>query len=148
MDSVSSSSHLNPSSPTPYLLLLIIRPSDHHEGEESVFFPEVEKVTGQRGIMDQNISQHHAFEAGIEAWSQYTTECLNIDQSKFEVAHFTKLIDDFAPILVDHLGEEIKTLLALDKYDSVGVREAWGIFDKAMRKRADTVSSHPSNVLI
>ncbi len=98
--------------------------------------------------MDQNISQHHAFEAGIEAWSQYTTECLNIDQSKFEVAHFTKLIDDFAPILVDHLGEEIKTLLALDKYDSVGVREAWGIFDKAMRKRADTVSSHPSNVLI
>ena len=31
----------------------------HHYGEEKVFFSEVEKVTGQKGIMDRNIEQHH-----------------------------------------------------------------------------------------
>ena len=115
--------------------------SDHHNAEETVFFPEVEKITGERGIMDQNVEQHHAFLPGMDAWTQYTSDCMKKEGGqKFDATHFTKLIDAFAPKLVVHLAEEIQTLLALDKYDIAAVKKAWLKFDKHMQGTADVVS--------
>lgn len=112
----------------------------HHNGEETVFFPEVEKVTGEKGIMDRNIEQHHAFESGMETWVQYTSECMKRDgMENFDATQFRKLINGFAPQLVEHLSEEILTLLALDKYEISGVVQAWDKFDKHMQEGADTV---------
>jgi hypothetical protein len=37
------------------------------------------------------------------------------ESQKFNAAHFKRLMDGFAPQLVQHLAEEISTLLALDK---------------------------------
>jgi hypothetical protein len=112
----------------------------HHDGEENVFFPEVEKVTGQKGIMDRNVEQHHAFLPGIEAWTQNISACMKKEESqKFNAAHFKRLMDGFAPQLVQHLAEEIPTLLALDKYDIEGVKKAWHMFDKHAQSEADTV---------
>jgi hypothetical protein len=114
--------------------------SHHHHGEETVFFAEVEKATGQKGIMDQNIEQHHSFYAGMETWNQYCSECMRKGGSqKFNSTEFRKLIDDFAHQLVTHLREEIPTLLALDKYDIAGVRKAWDLFDKHVQSDADVV---------
>lgn len=118
-------------------------PSGHHDAEETLFFPEVEKLTGEEGIMNRNVEQHHAFLPGMEAWSQYTSDCMEKEgPSKFDAAHFTKLIDGFAPQLVAHLAEEIPTLLAIDKYAIVGVKKAFQSFDKHMLAKSDVVGIH------
>jgi len=116
--------------------------SGHHDAEETFFFPEVEKITKEKGIMEKNIEQHHAFYPGMEAWAKYTTECMKKESSqKFNAAQFKKLIDGFAPQLVKHLGEEIPTLLALDKYDIAAVKKAFQNFDKKIQASADVVST-------
>ncbi len=33
----------------------------HHSAEEAEFFPDVEAMAGERGIMEANVDQHHAF---------------------------------------------------------------------------------------
>lgn len=93
--------------------------------------------------MDRNIEQHHAFLPDLEAWIRYTSECMKKEGSlRFDAAHFTKLIDRFAPQLVVHLTEEISTLLALDKYDIAGVKMAWQHFEKHVQGGADVVCFH------
>ena len=76
----------------------------------------------------------------MEAWTQYVSACMRKEESqKFDAAHFKKLMDGFAPQLVQHLAEEIPTLLALDRYDIAGVKNAWHMFDKHVKSKADTV---------
>jgi len=89
--------------------------------------------------MEKNIKQHHEFLPGLEAWIKYISECRKNEGSDFDAARFTQLIDGFAPQLTAHLAEEIPTLLALDKYNIAEVKRAWGLFDKAMRNKADVV---------
>ena len=121
--------------------------SDHHAGEEAVFFPEIERVTGEQGIMHTNIEQHHAFHPGIEGWSKYCSNCLNKEEEqRFEATEFRRLMDVFARPFVSHLAEEIPTLLALDKYDIEGVKRAWNLFDKHVFKTANVVSSFRMNL--
>lgn len=105
-----------------------------------MFFPEVEKATGKKGIMDQNVDQHQIFLPAIKAWKNYIAECMKKEgPQKFDSTHFIKLIDRFAPQLVAHLTEEISTLLPLDKYDIAGVKRVWSSFDKYMQSKADVV---------
>ena len=61
------------------------------------------------------------------------------ESRKFDAAYFKKLMDEFEPQLVQHLVEEIPTLLALDKYDIRGVKMGWHIFDMHAQSEADTV---------
>jgi len=77
--------------------------SEHHEGEETVLFPEIEKITGEKGIMEKNIEQHHAFLPGLEAWIKYISECRKNEGSDFDAARFTQLIDGCAAQLTAHL---------------------------------------------
>lgn len=44
---------------------------EHHTVEEEVFFPDIEKAAGIKGLMDANVEQHHAFEAGLTAFKEY-----------------------------------------------------------------------------
>ncbi len=39
----------------------------HHEAEETFIFPEIEKLTGVKGVMDINVEQHHIFEKGLKS---------------------------------------------------------------------------------
>jgi hypothetical protein len=95
--------------------------------------------------MDRNVEQHQAFHPGLEAWAQYTSECMKQDgPQKFDAAQFKKLIDGFAPQLVKHLGEEISTLLELDKYDIAAVKKAFQSWDKYIQGKADVVSIYPN----
>ena len=57
------------------------------------------------------------------------------------MAQFIKLIDAFGTTLSTHLGEEIPTLLALDKSDTAEVNKIWIDWDKAMQAKADLVSA-------
>src|SRR4051812_39434105 len=45
--------------------------SHHHHAEESFFFPEIERVTGEKGLMTRNVEQHEKFTPGFEKFDEY-----------------------------------------------------------------------------
>ncbi|KAH6616204.1 hypothetical protein B0J18DRAFT_373326 [Chaetomium sp. MPI-SDFR-AT-0129] len=87
----------------------------HHAGEEKSFFPAVERMTGVQGIMDTNKDQHEAFHDGFEALQVYCKAVL-AGTEKYDGAKLVGLVDGFAPVLVQHLNDEIPTILSLRKY--------------------------------
>ncbi|CZR62061.1 uncharacterized protein PAC_11958 [Phialocephala subalpina] len=88
----------------------------HHTMEETSLFPQIEAKTGEVGIMEENVEQHHAFLPGLSAYKQYLTTC----STKPETSGYqlVSIIDSFAPTLFTHLTDEIPTLLALSKFGS------------------------------
>jgi len=89
---------------------------EHHGGEETVVFPELERRLGLPGLMDGNVAQHRAFHAGLEAYAAYTAAVLAGDEV-YDGVRFRALIDSFMPVLREHLSDEIDTLLRLDEHD-------------------------------
>jgi hemerythrin-like domain-containing protein len=87
----------------------------HHDGEEAVLFLEIEKLSGERGLMTANVEQHHAFHDGLQSFSVYVQACLS-GKEKYDGRKIVSMIDGFGTALVRHLHDEIQTLLALSKY--------------------------------
>ena len=87
----------------------------HHSGEEAYMFPAVEEMSGEKGIMECNVEQHQAFDAGLGKYNQYVQDCLK-GTKKYNGSELVAIIDEFGPILVTHLTEEIPTILSLAKY--------------------------------
>lgn len=104
---------------------------EHHDGEESIFFPMIEELSGEKGIMEANIHQHRAFDDGLKEIGVYAKE---ITVEEFDGSKVRLILDRIGPVLERHLSDEIATLLALDKYDSMKVKKTWVEFDLAMRK--------------
>ena len=88
----------------------------HHEGEELIFFPAVERLTGDKSLMEVNLEQHAAFHDGVERFDEYVNACL-AGRETFSGKRVVELIDGFGPVLATHLTDEIGTLLALEKYN-------------------------------
>lgn len=84
----------------------------HHTGEETDFFPYLEDATGQKGLMDVNVDQHHAFRDGLQSFKTYMEDCVAGTQT-FEGNKVVGIIDEFGKVLVTHLTDEIPTLLQL-----------------------------------
>ncbi|KAK1971086.1 hemerythrin HHE cation binding domain-containing protein [Colletotrichum sublineola] len=84
----------------------------HHSGEEADFFPAVEELTGQKGLMDCNVSQHREFHDGLEAFKTYVDACVG-GKEKFDGPQLVTLIDGFGEALTKHLAEEIPSILGL-----------------------------------
>ncbi|KAK3115502.1 hypothetical protein LTR53_005078 [Teratosphaeriaceae sp. CCFEE 6253] len=101
----------------------------HHDAEEHTFFPSVEKLAGEKGLMSRNVEQHRAFTPGFEAFHAYVQTC---KPGEFDGLEVRELVDAFAEPLTKHLREEIETLRALVKYDSERLREAYKRFEKEL----------------
>jgi hemerythrin-like domain-containing protein len=101
----------------------------HHDSEEEVFFPTIERISGIQGLMADNVEQHRAFTPGFHAFQEYAQTCAPKD---YDGAKLRSLIESFAGPLTKHLHDEIETLRALDKYDSMQVRQAYKQFEKMM----------------
>lgn len=101
----------------------------HHDAEENEFFPSIELISGVQGIMEQNIEQHRAFTPGFDLFHEYSRTCVPED---YDGRKIRSLIEDFAEPLTQHLHDEIKTLRALDKYDSGRVRQAYQRLEKIL----------------
>lgn len=99
----------------------------HHSHEEEMFFPAIELYSGVKGIMDTNLAQHHAFEAGLKRFGEYVHRVKPEDWDK---GTFKEILDSFSPALTKHLREEIPTLLALDKYGGENLKKAWDDMEK------------------
>ncbi|KAH7162010.1 hemerythrin HHE cation binding domain-containing protein [Dactylonectria estremocensis] len=87
----------------------------HHSGEETDFFPYLEETTGQKGLMEINVSQHHEFHDGLEAFKTYFGACA-AEKEKFDGNKVIEIIDGFGKALTTHLADEIPTLLQLREY--------------------------------
>ncbi|EUC33856.1 hypothetical protein COCCADRAFT_95040 [Bipolaris zeicola 26-R-13] len=104
----------------------------HHSAEETLFFPQVEalaKAAGQECDMAGNVAQHQGFEGGMAemvAWAKRVRD----GEVQYDAEVLKGLIDGFAPLLTQHLHEEIETLVGLEKCDGEEVR-------RAMKETAD-----------
>ncbi|KAH8170308.1 hemerythrin HHE cation binding domain-containing protein [Sarocladium implicatum] len=100
---------------TNFMAQWLVTVHTHHGGEETIFFPGIERLTGEKGVMDTNLEQHHAFEKGLNIFEEYVHACL-VGNETYSGARVVQLIDEFGPILATHLTEEIPTLLALERF--------------------------------
>jgi hemerythrin-like domain-containing protein len=83
----------------------------HHHIEEELFFPGVEKALEQKGIMSKNLEQHKSFETAMEDFGKYVKTAPSGYSGK-ELKH---LVNRFGKPLVDHLHEEITSLLDIQR---------------------------------
>lgn len=86
----------------------------HHVLEETQVFPGFEAVIGQKGFLDGNVDQHHAFSAGLKELKQYAESTPAVDYSD---ARLVQIIDGFSAKLYEHLRDEITTLLSMKPFD-------------------------------
>jgi hypothetical protein len=87
----------------------------HHSGEETDFFPHVEELSGEKGIMERNVQQHQAFHDGLDQFAAYVKACAEGSQAydgKKIVAH----IDGFGKPLTEHLADEIPSIQQLKRF--------------------------------
>lgn len=101
----------------------------HHEAEETVFFPSIERISGDDGIMKSNIAQHQAFTQGFDRFTKHCKACLPKD---YDGQKIRSLIEDFSEPLTRHLYDEIGTLLKLHEHDSESIRQAYQSFERAL----------------
>jgi len=88
----------------------------HHEDEETLVFPLIEKEVGVDGLMEENVIQHKAFSEGLNAFWDYI-KAVQAKELPYVGQKVIQLIDNFGPTLREHLTDEINTLLALNQYN-------------------------------
>jgi len=97
----------------------------------------VTRITGDAKLMAHNIEQHEAFLPGLAALKTYVTACLDpAEPETFSGKKYQEIVQAFAPILSEHLADEIKTLRALDACgaDAAKLKAEFLIFDAKMRE--------------
>ncbi|OBT86100.1 hypothetical protein VE02_05403 [Pseudogymnoascus sp. 03VT05] len=116
--------------------------TNHHRGEEDRLFPQIEEMT-EKGLMEVNVEQHHAFEAGIESYNIYLQSLLPTGTS-FSAPKLLAIIDSFPPALTTHLAAEIPSLLSLRRYgDSLPLEKLVPVeFQKAGMGAVRTEAGH------
>jgi hemerythrin-like domain-containing protein len=91
---------------------------EHHTNEDSKIFPSMAEIAGVPGLMDVNTNEHTLFHDKIEQFGKYLKEVIQ-GKEKLDGEKVKSLIDSFMPELHTHLGNEIDTLVSLEKYDKV-----------------------------
>ncbi|CAK7210093.1 hypothetical protein SCUCBS95973_000675 [Sporothrix curviconia] len=94
----------------------------HHTEEEAIFFPGIEKIAGEPGIMSGNVEQHHLFHDGLEQFVAYVQACLE-GKEAYDGKALVGIIDSFGAVLTEHLVDEIKVLMDLRKYGTEQFKE-------------------------
>jgi hypothetical protein len=90
----------------------------HHDGEEHTLFPELERLTGETGLMDENVDGHRAFDSKLGEWGYWLEACKK-GRNSFNSDTCTIMMDAFLPALHSHLCAEIPTLLALSRFPGI-----------------------------
>ncbi|KAH7389879.1 hypothetical protein BKA66DRAFT_414180 [Pyrenochaeta sp. MPI-SDFR-AT-0127] len=113
----------------PYCLATYQGLTAHHDGEEEFLFKELEKMTGEEGIMEANVQGHRDFDTIFEEWGHWLESCA-AKSDNFSPDKCRSMMDGFMPPLSAHLAAEIPTLMALsrfgDKVDLQGLMKKEG----------------------
>lgn len=114
----------------------------HHSAEESMFFPEIEKIAQEAGaiqaVMNANIDQHNLFDTKLSETAMYAQRVSKGDEN-YDSTRLKALIDGFAPVLTQHLHDEIDTLMKLENCDGAKVLKAMKDTAEEGGKTADPV---------
>jgi len=102
----------------------------HHNTEEEIIFPSIEKQAGKPGLMSANVDQHKTFHDGVNALQSYVLDCV-AGKVKYDGAKIRKLIDSFGAVMTQHLADEIPTLSSLKEY-----KIDWPTLNDVARKHA------------
>lgn len=106
-----------------YCSLVIDFLHHHHEVEELVFFPAISAAIGDSSFTEQNVAQHRAFESGLEAVHLYATATPPVCFSAYTLR---QMLESFAPVLTQHLHDEIPSILSLhNKMPSAALRQIY-----------------------
>jgi Hemerythrin HHE cation binding domain len=104
---------------------------EHHETEEEIFFPEVDKmtmaITGEKGLMETNVAQHRQFDVGLAEMTTYIEAVQQGEKDiEFDGKKFQNIIERFGAVFTTHLTDEIPTLVSLQRFgDKFDVDELW-----------------------
>ena len=118
----------------------------HHSIEERIFFPAISIATSDPNFTNENVAQHRAFESGLAALHLYAA---TTPPSCFSAHTMRRMIESFAPILTQHLHDEIPSIQSLhDKMPSKTLKAVYSTMVKAAEKESNPFmyvlqSSHP-----
>jgi len=93
----------------------------HHHSEETLIFPYMETKLG-KGAMESNYEQHHAFMDGVKELETFLNGVQDGTQ-EYNGERVIEMLEGFAPVLAQHLHDEIPTL------DSAKLRAAMTVAD-------------------
>jgi len=85
----------------------------HHESEEAILFPLIEKAAGVPGLMQTSVSQHQQCGDGLTEFDKYLGTAT---RATFAGQKLNEILDTFSGALTQHLADEIPTLVALREY--------------------------------
>ena len=106
----------------------------HHAHEEEGLFQELENLVGIPGLMNHNVEQHKAFEAGVERFRGYV---YNTTMKYYDGNQLKLLISGFGSVVTQHLHDEIPSLLDLKTMDSTELLKIWKRGERAARGRVN-----------
>lgn len=110
----------------------------HHNTEETVYFPMLEEMCSQKGVLKRNHDEHERFLPALFAFDVYVSGVKD-NGKEYDGSKIVGLVDGVGPALARHLESEISLLQSLEKDDQID----WDILGKAMaahsKKAADRV---------
>jgi len=112
----------------------------HHKVEEEHMFPQIEEMLGEPGAMEKNVEQHQAFEEGLGLFEKYVK---GTKSEEYNGRTFRHIIDSFGSVLVQHLHDEIPSLLSLHTLDSAQMMKIWKKAEHAATADADPYTNWP-----
>jgi hypothetical protein len=115
----------------------------HHRAEETHFFPAADALARAalgEGVMEGNLAQHQAFEAGLSEMRAYV-EGVRRGEKVYDGAELRRCIDVFAGVLTAHLSDEIGSILKLEGCDGEEVERLFKVCSEEAGRTADPVSA-------
>jgi hemerythrin-like domain-containing protein len=107
----------------------------HHSIEERIFFPAISAATKSPNFTDENTAQHRAFESALEDLHLYVT---TTPAACFSAHTLRGMLDSLAPILTQHLHDEIPSILSLhDKLPSDTLKAIYDEMVTAAEQESD-----------
>lgn len=129
----------------------------HHNFEETMYFPEIDKAAGIRGLMDSNIEEHRKLDEGLESFRKFAE---TTHKDAYSGEKLRSILDSFAPVFEAHMHTEITAILNLyDKIDSEDLRNIYGAMFNALEHHSDILKcvitsvdslsvANPTNLII
>jgi hypothetical protein len=94
----------------------------HHRVEDDYLFPALEKLVGRSGAMEENTKGHESFAEGLTVFHKYV---FVTKSAEYNGVTFRHIIESFAPDLIQHLHDEIPTLVNLHVADPKELMKVW-----------------------
>lgn len=107
----------------------------HHKTEETVYFPKLEELSQEKGVMARNHSEHETFLPGLFKFDIYVSGVKD-NGKDYDGKELLDLANALGPLLVAHLGSEIGLLEDLAKDDQID----WDLLGKTMAQHSKKVA--------